>query len=375
MHIEKFNSAFTTMWSWLRSKPLFLWCFVVPFVIINLYFIVVATDRYVSESKLVVKQSDVGQSPSINLGIFGVLNPTAKEDALFLKEYILSWDMLAYLDKRCGIRKLYEYEGADPLSRLWASSSKDRFLQFYRNHIQVDFDENASFLTVQVQAFQPDQAQNLNQAILDQSERFMNETSHKIAHEQMAFVENELRRVKKTLDGRIEQLIAFQNRYLVLDPADQAKAAAGFVSQMESQLASSEAEMKGLLQYLNEDALQVQAAKDKIEGLRQQIEIQKKKLSGKGDGRLNEISGKFLDMRLEMDFISDVYKTTLTALEQTRFEASKKLKNVVVLASPTLPEEAGYPRKLYNMALTALALGVIFGIISLVLSIIREHKE
>ena len=65
----------------------------------------------------------------------------------------------------------------------------------------------------------------------------------------------------------------------------------------------------------------------------------------------------------------------LAALENTRIEAARKLKQVSVLQSPTLPEYPVEPKRLYNsvvFALIALFVGLIGQMLVL---IIEDHKD
>jgi capsular polysaccharide transport system permease protein len=74
-------------------------------------------------------------------------------------------------------------------------------------------------------------------------------------------------------------------------------------------------------------------------------------------------------------FASDQYKSSLVALEKARIESYKKLKHLVVVQSPTLPDEALEPRKLYNIATLFVVLSLAYGIISMIVATIREHRD
>ncbi len=358
----------------IKWNSAFLWMVVIPVLIAGIYYTFIASERYVSESKLIVKQTGESNTGSFSLALFGAGN-LAREDALFLKEYIHSFDMLDFLDKKFKLRQAYQDKGIDFISRLPSEASREDFLEYYRKHAEVNFDEISSVITLRVQAFKPEFAQQLNQAIVEQSERFINAISHKIAGEQMLFVEQELARTKDRLKGAQNRMLGFQNVHHVLDPVEQAKAMAGFITQMETGIAAQEAELKNLLTYLNEDSYQVIALKNKIESLRQQIAKEKERLSGSDSNRLNKISAEFQELRFDTEFITDIYKATLSAMETTRVEASKKLKNLVVLASSTMPEEAEYPKRAYILATMFVVLMLVYGIARLTVATIKEHRE
>lgn len=361
----------------INYKSAFLWMVIAPFLTVSIYYLFIVSDRYVSEAKLSVKQTGEENGASLPvLGFFSGGNSLVKEDNIFLKEYIHSFDMLDYLDRSLDLRMSYQEKNIDFISRLSPKASREDFLDYYRRHVDVYYDESSSVITLKVQAFDPNFARQVNQAIIEESERFINAISHKIATEQMLFIEDELAKAKDRLQASTGKMLSFQDKYHVIDPVEQAKATAAFITQMESNLAASEAEIRNLMTYLNEDSYQVIAMKNKIESLRQQIIKEKVRIASSGNNnRLNEISAKFSDIQIDVDFLTDIYKTSLTAMEKTRIDAAKKLKNLVVIASANLPEEAAYPRKAYILTIIFIALNLVFGISRLIIAIIKEHKE
>ena len=70
-----------------------------PMSVLLIYLAIFSQPRYMSESKVAIKRSDDLNSGSLNFGLLlGASNPSSAEDALYLKEYINSPDMLAALD-------------------------------------------------------------------------------------------------------------------------------------------------------------------------------------------------------------------------------------------------------------------------------------
>ncbi len=356
-----------------KRHYLFISIVVLPLFILIFYYLFIASDKYISEAKVTIKQTGQPQT-SLNLSIFGIGNPTSKEDAMYLQEYILSYDMLDYLDKKLNLKKIYQSKDIDFISRLSSDATHEEFLKYYQRHIiDVSYDDMSSILTIKVYAFKPEDAKKIAEAILEQCERYINGVSHKIAKEQMNFIEQELAYANQKMQNSKNTLLKFQNTYKVLDPAQEAQASASLVAQLETQLAGQEAQLRNLLTYLSDDSFQVQALKNQITAMKEQIEKEKSKVVG-GDSKLNKILAQYLDLKLNVDFSTDVYKATLSAFETTRVDASRKLKNLVIIASPNLPDEALYPKKTYNTVFATIILLIFYGIIRLVIGIIKEHR-
>ena len=89
----------------------------------------------------------------------GAGNPTSREETLYLREYILSQDMMDVLDRKQHWNKHYEGRWQDPFYWLGSSASKENQLAFYQRVVSATFDEETGLLTVQVQAFNGEFAQ------------------------------------------------------------------------------------------------------------------------------------------------------------------------------------------------------------------------
>jgi len=87
------------------------------------------------------------------------------------------------------------------------------------------------------------------------------------------------------------------------------------------------------------------------------------------------MAGKYQELIAELEFVSYAYRGALTALETTRIESTRKLKSLVLVASPALPESAKYPRRLYTLFALLMGLILIYGIGRLIVATIEDHLE
>ena len=66
--------------------------------------------------------------------------------------------------------------------------------------------------------------------MLKESERFINELSHRIARDQLNFAQEELQQARLRLDNSKAELLAYQNKNNVLDPEASAVAASTLIN-------------------------------------------------------------------------------------------------------------------------------------------------
>jgi capsular polysaccharide transport system permease protein len=361
----------------LSARNLRLGLLAVPLVVAALYLSVFAADRYVAESIVTVRQNSEASPAAEGLTSLIAGNvASSREDLLLLRSHILSLDMLLQVDKSFGLRQAWSAPKADLFFRLAENASQEEFLRYYRDRVEAVFDEGSGLLTIRTQAFTPALAQSLNRELMRLAERFINETSHRLAREQMAFAEEELVKARAGVGQARNDVRTFQNKHGVLDPVAQAQATTGLTVELQAALARQTAELRGMLGYLNEDSFQVQALRNQIAATRAQLQAEAKRgIAGKGGAELNTLAGEYQDLLAELQFAQDKYKLSLAALEAARIESTRKLKSLVVVESPAEPQSADYPRRAYVLIALLFGLSLVYGIARLVVATIEDHQE
>ena len=350
-------------------------CVLVPVLIIIFYLVAFAKDRYESSSILLVKQvADTPVADTAGLGaLLGVPN-TSREDSQILKEYIGSRDMIEQLDQTLHLRQEFSSVN-DPIFALSKDASVEDLVEYFNKMIKVELDEQTMMLHVHAQGFSPQFSLKLNQEVLKQSDQFINEISQTIAQEQQVFAQKQYTEATAQLDEARQAVLQYQNENEIFDPELQAKAVATLIAGLQSSLAQMKTEERALLSYLTPEAPQVVALRSQIAALQQQINTESSKLTSPNNLKLNKNVADFEALKAQVEFAADLYKISLVSLEKARLEASRKLKKLVVIATPRLAQDALYPRKIYISITSFLLLNIIFGIGLLIHSIIREHRE
>jgi len=343
-----------------------------------MYYSFFALDRYVSIAQVAVRQSGGGDSPQMpGLAVMlGGINPTSREETLYLREFITSADMLAELESQLQWSKHYTERWQDPLYFLRSSTSREDILDYYRRLVTAHFDEVTGLLTVEVQAFDQDFAQETLKVVLNVSERFVNELSHKMAREQMRFAQGELSSARKVFEDRRYEMLKFQSDNKLLDAQAAAEGRATIIADLESQLTKERATLKAMLASLQNDSPQVRQQKIKIRALEQQVDAESRKLVSPPQGdRLNVIAANYRNLTMDAGIAEESYKYAVSAVETARIEASKKIRSLVTVVSPNKPEEALYPRRIYNLLTIFLGLLLLYGIVRFVIATIEDHQD
>ena len=351
---------------------------ILPLALAAIYYGVFATDRYVSSAQVVVRQ-DGGNPGAAVPGLATLLtgtNPASREETLYLREYIVSMDMMLLLEDRLHWIEQYATQRSDIFFSLNKDADREDLLKYYQRMVSAHYDETTGLLRVEVQAFTPELSEQMLRTILEASEHFVNEVSHSIAREQMNFAKGELATARANYAERKTELIDFQNVNKVLDGGNTAQNRATIIADLEGQYTKEQAVLTEMQYKLRPDSPQVKQQKQKVNAITQQLAKEKRLLVSSPNGsQLNVVASRFQQLTLDAGIAEESYKTAVAALDNARIEASKKIRTLVTVVSPNTPQLALYPERLYNLATILLGLLMLYGITRFILASIEDHRD
>jgi capsular polysaccharide transport system permease protein len=358
-----------------RRHPVFA-AAIVASLFAAFYWFMVASDRYVSEARVIVQRADLsgGQSMDFSSLIAGT-GGTNRNDQLLMRDHLLSMDMLRKLETQLKLRQHYGTQG-DWLSRLWSPEAPmEVFMAYFRSRVSVELDEYAGVLSVRVQAYTPEMARDIAQAMVTEGEATMNATAHALAREQVEFLTREVNTQGERAKRARTALLDYQNRKGMVSPQAAAETVAAIISRLESQLTDLQTRRTSQLGYLQPDSATIVELNLQIDAVQRQLTTEKSRLTAPGGKTLNATVEEFQRLQMEAEFAQEIYKTSLVALERGRVEATRTLKKVSVLQSAGLPEKPQQPLRLYNTIVFIITALLIAGVLQLLGAIVRDHTD
>lgn len=362
-----------------RNRLLAFFVIVVPMIAACVYYGLFAVDRYVTTAQVVVRQTgssgQAQQIPALSLLVSGI-NPASREETLYLRQYIDSMEMLNVLQEKLNWREHYAQQVSDPLFWLSKDTPSEDVLKYYRRLVTVHFDELTGLLGIQVEAFSPEFAESVIKVMLEESDRYVNEMSLKLARQQMEFARVELKIARQNYVDRRAALITFQSENNLLDAQASAESRAGIVAALESQLTEANATLRGLQSTLSPAAPRVRQERTTIAALEAQLAAERKRLvSQQEGGQLNVVAAAFRNLSVDAQIAEEGYKTSLVALENARIESSKKIRALVTVVGANDPDIPLFPRRLYNLFTMLVGLVLAYGIIRFILESVEDHRD
>jgi capsular polysaccharide transport system permease protein len=353
---------------------------VLPMAVAIVYYVFFAVDRYVSSAQVVVGDQSgnaAQQVPGLAL-LMSSLNPVSRQETLYVSQYITSFDMLNVLEEKLNWHQQYAKQWKDPLFWVASKINREELLEYYRRLVTVTYDDATGLLHVSVQGLTPRFAQETLKVILDASERFVNNFSKHIARDQVRFAQEELKKARLNYEEKRDALIQFQNDHKLLDAQAAAQSQAAIIAALESNLATERANLKGLLSSLKPDAPQVRQQRIKIDALERQLATEKNLLASPTQGHgehMNSVAANFRKLMVDAQISEDAYKLSVSALENARIEANKKVHSLLTVVTPNLPEGALYPDRIYNLCTLFVVLLFVYGLTRFIIASIEDHRD
>lgn len=346
-------------------------------LLIAIYWGLVASDRHVSEARVIIQRTDLAGSQTMDFSSLltgaGGIN---RADQLLLRDYLLSVDMLDKLDAKLNLRAHYSDRRHDLLSRMWSADvPREWFHKHYLSRVSVEFDDYAGVLVIRAQGYDPGTAHRIAAMLVQEGERTMNAMAHELAREQVSFIERQVSDMAARFQEARRQVLAYQNMKGLASPQATAENLAGVINRLETQRTELQARRTALLSYLAPQAPGIVELDIQLGALQKQIAQEQARLAAPKGDALNSTVEEYQRLEMAATFAQDIYKTALVALEKGRVEAQRTIKKVTVLQEATLPEYPLQPARLYNIAVFTLLTLLAAGIIHLLAAIIREHKD
>lgn len=341
-----------------------------------MYFGLIASDVYVSESRFVVRSPERQTASPLGLILKGTGFSKAQDDSYTVQDYVLSRDAVKALDDELGIMNAYALEDIDRLSRYsgmgWDNGFED-FYRFYQRKVTVQVDPTSSITTLTVRAFSPEMARNINSRLVELAESLVNRLNERGRQDMIRFATDEVNQAQSKAKRAALALSDYRNAKGVIDPEKQSSIPLQQIAKLQDELIATKGQVMQL-ERLAKDNPQIPVLKQRVQLLTEEIDAETKKVAG-GERSLAGKSPEYQRLALEREFSEKMLASAMNTLEQARNEAVRKQLYIERIVQPNVPLEAVEPRRLRNV-FGIFLLGLIsWGILSILVAGVREHHD
>ena len=359
------------------AKNKILWLTVIiPTILAIIYYGLIASDVYISESRFVVRSPQRQTQTGLNAFLAGTGFSRSQDDTYSVHDFVLSRDALKELDKKLEIRKLFSSKDADFINRFpgfdW-DDSFESFYRYYKKRVGVDYDTVSSITTLNVHAFAAEDAKRINDLLLNMGERLVNNLNDRSRQDLIKFATQEVTVAETKAKAAALALSSFRTTQSVFDPDRQSAIQLQGVAKLQEELLATEAQLNQIKR-VSPNNPQVASLASRVASLRNTIAAETSKVAGSGSS-LTSKSANFERLVLDKGFADKQLASALTSLETARSEAERKQLYLERLVQPNLPDKALEPRRIRSIFMV-FAVGLMaWGVVSLLVASVKEHTD
>jgi capsular polysaccharide transport system permease protein len=357
--------------------PGFMLVVVLPTVLATIYYGLIAADIYTSTAQFIVKDSN----QSVNLsGIGAFLQSTglatSSNDAYTVDDYLQSRDALYVLEKKIGIRAMYDRPEADFIAKfptLLFHSSFENLYWHYTWWIEVDFDTTSNVTTFYVYAFRAQDAYKMAKEVLNLAEGQVNKMNDRARYDALKGALREVKTLQARNVAAQIQITSFRDKYLNLDPNESSTQAVALLSGLEADIASTRASVTQL-QKSAPSSPQIPGMLARIDALQRQIAAEERKDAGGGKTLAPKMQ-EYGALILNQQFIQTMLQAAVNSLEGAEATVQQQEIYIERVEEPNVPDLAYLPYRLIYILLVLVTALLVYWIGRMLVGAVLSHLE
>ena len=372
------NQSLNDMNFFARTNKLFLYSVILPTFLSILYFGLIASPVYISESRFVVYSPSQHFSGAGLSSIIGNLSGNNSTSAAYaVHDYIGSWDAMLALDKAYDLKHLYGNHDIDVFDRfgglIYPFSSHVDLLRYYNTKVTDSIDTTSGITNLKVKAYTADDAQRLNTFLLQKSQDIVNQMNDTARRKAVFYAQNEVTEAEKNLRTATVALAKYRNMHHVFSPPAQSALQLQMVSKLQDQLITQKGEISALRAHAPRNP-QLPVLESNVKALEMEINNQSSAVTGT-DQSLASKDVEYERLLVDQTIAQKLLEVSVTSLEQARVTAQKQELYLETISRPNLPDDAQEPRRFKDIVATLLVSLIVYGILTIVIAGVREHHD
>lgn len=357
----------------------FLLCVILPTLIAGFYLSAIASDQYVSEARFSVRRGTETKMPAVLGGLSFLTTLTANgastmQDAFIVTDYVRSRTIIEDLGGKDKVAKIYTHPEADWFSRMPADLPLEMVWKYWKRKVTATIDTQSGIVTLEVAAFSPQDALGLARAIVEKSERLVNEISERSRQDALERAQREVTLAQDRVRKARQALLAFRNANSAIDPVASASSLSETIATLTRERIKLENDRASLIGVVAAESPVRRQIDSRIANIDKQIGALQDQMTKEGQGKAfsGQIAG-YENLQLETQFAERLYEVSQTAFERARSDQEKKQLYLATIVNPTMPELPLYPRIWLGMFMVMAVCFVLWSMVALLLAAIRDH--
>ena len=360
--IKKFKSI---------KRKLTLGVFLLPTLLVLAYSLIFYDSMYISNSEFVINSNST--ESTLSLTPQTLLNGGINNDIYIAVAYIKSLNMFNAIDQKLNLKK--HFQSGDIISSLSSNATVKDIEEYWSNVVNVHIDLESELLRLSVRSYSPEFSLSIQKNILNELESLINRMNEKAHKDAISLAEKEVSSSEQEVEKTSLALKTFRDINTFISPEAEVSNFTNIIGSLEQQLSETKTELEQKLTYFKKDSLEIKTLKSKIDALNNQLNEVRTRIASNSTNKqiLSNTINEYERLSLKHEFAKKKLESAMTSLEAARQISLTKARYLVMVESPTLPDESLWPTPFKSAFFTLILTILSGGIISLIISAIREH--
>lgn len=331
---------------------------------------------YISESRFVVRTPEKASGSALGLLLKNTGFSTSTDEGYTAQSAMVSRDALRVLDRGGAFRKAMTGPNVAWIDRFdlfgLAGSFEELYLRF-KKQVSLEHESSGMITVLKVRAYSPVEARRFNEQMLEIAEGTVNRLNERGRNDLIHFAANEVDEAKVKAQKAAVALAAFRQRTQIVDPEKQAVIQLQMIAKLQDELIATRSQIRALREVAPQNS-QIGVLRAKYDELQNEIKKVGAGVTG-SDRSLAAVAVEYQRLELDDQVAAKQLAGALASLQEARNEARRKQAYVERIAQPNLPDAPLEPRRIRGILSVFVAGLIAYGVISMVLAGVREHKD
>ncbi len=357
-----------------RKLPSLLLTFtvIVPLFLAVLYNFIISSERFTSTAAFVVRENQA------SAGILSLVSNNSigrsDDNSYAVVEYMQSRSVIEPINKDGFLSGIFARADLDIFSRfptVFSGRTKDDLFQHFQGYIDVEFKQSTGVITLDVQAFSPEDAKALAERMLLGGEALVNTLNDRAREDSIRDADALVSEAVKELQLVQAKLTRFRNDEGLLDPSAEVSISNKIMTGTMAEISKADAQLSVLLSTApdNPAIRQLQSKRDALEA---QLIQQRGALVGGGDSLAKKIEA-YEQVALERKLAEKTLLSAVASLATAKQNFQGKKIYLSRVVEPNRPDRFSHPRRFVNIFLVLLIGLAVYWIARSMMALVMEE--
>lgn len=300
-----------------------------------IYTLFIGRNRYQTISTFEIVGTDAFDfATSVDRSVLlpGSSNPSYQE-AQSLEVFLKSPDTYKIVFEK--LKNKYKTTFPDFMSGLKPKQTLESSYNFYKLQFTLIADESTGIIVLKSYGFDPHTSLELNKALIEQSNKFLDERSRNIYNYNVKFSKKELDSALEKLEDANKNLVDFKFVNGQLDETIESTAASNYLAELQKSLVEEKVKQAALVRsFSKQESPEISLSRSNISALEQEIKAEINRVSGSKDSGLAARAIKSAQLKSLVELQRENVSELLINLNQAKTNSSKKERFISILSSP-----------------------------------------